>query len=591
MNYQVDFYAKRMHFMEHMLPIWQALGERQGEFFVSPEVFAQCEGREYGPLLCQVSGAAEIPASGRPIVTAAYGDLGETLAADKPGLRRIKIFMEHGAGFRFGNGHPSYAGGDGFRNKVDLFLDTNEYVSGANHRANPLIPNVVIGCPKLDKWHQQARLWQRPEEPVIAIAFHWDCKVAQETRSAYPWFKSALPALAKKYQVIGHAHPRETAQMKREFERMGIEFVADFEEVLRRADLYINDASSTLYEFASAGRPVLVLNAPIYRRHVRFGLRFWEHSEVGVNCNEPAKLLEAVETALQDKPEQQAKRAAAVAAAYPVRGNAAETAVKAIGEFLEAKPLPKLGDYVDPGKPFSEIDGHRIGIVYMAFGRKAALGVEKSVRSLRKLGLEIPVTVVGDTQARGCEFKPWTNASPFDATQRKNFQFRAGRVKPFLYWYSPYDWTLYIDADTEFMRDITPGFLELQAADVALAEEKNPISKLYNKALAGWEVNIKERDFTLEFIGHDEKFINSGVIFFRKSQAAEKLFENWAAEWPRFEQWDEQLALTRAMHQTEGLQVKRLSIDWNHPHRNESRSVVIFHNYGRGDVRSNAGGV
>jgi hypothetical protein len=34
------------------------------------------------------------------------------------------------------------------------------------------------------------------------------------------------------------------------------------------------------------------------------------------------------------------------------------------------------------------------------------------------------------------------------------------------------------------------------------------------------------------------------------------------------------------------LKIKRLSTDWNHPHRNASRTQVIFHNYGRGVVRS-----
>jgi hypothetical protein len=115
----------------------------------------------------------------------------------------------------------------------------------------------------------------------------------------------------------------------------------------------------------------------------------------------------------------------------------------------------------------------------------------------------------------------------------------------------------------------------------------NPISKLYNKALAGWEVNIQERDFTLEAIGHDENFLNSGVIFFRKSPAAAALFKAWQDEWPRFAQWDEQLALTRAIYQVPDLNVKRLGMDWNHPHRDKSRTVVIFHNYGRGDVRTN----
>jgi hypothetical protein len=257
-------------------------------------------------------------------------------------------------------------------------------------------------------------------------------------------------------------------------------------------------------------------------------------------------------------------------------------------DLLDKKPLPQLGDYAEPGEPLTHIEGKSIGVIYMAFGAKAARGVEKSAATLRRLGFNIPVTVVGDSPARGCEFIKWQGQSPFDPNERKNFQFRSGRVKPFLYDYSPYDWTLYIDADTEFLRDITPGFLMLKDFDIAIAEEKNPISKLYNKALAGWEVNIQERDFTLQDIGGDQMFINSGVIFFRKSPACARLWKKWQTEWPKFSQWDEQLALVRALHKTKSVKVKRLSLDWNHPHKFESRTVIIWHNYGRGDVRTSA---
>jgi precorrin-6B methylase 2 len=233
-----------------------------------------------------------------------------------------------------------------------------------------------------------------------------------------------------------------------------------------------------------------------------------------------------------------------------------------------------------------ELDGKTVGIIYMAFGAKAAKGVEQSVASLRKLGLEFPVTVVGNNRVEGLGFREWQGQSPFDATQKPNFQFRAGRVKPFLYDYSPYDWTLYIDADTEFLQDITAGFRSLAEQDVAIAEERLTISQLYNKMQAGWEINIQEQRQTLREIGHDERFLNSGVIFFRKGKKTKQLFEVWAREWQRYQQWDEQLALTRAIYQIKGLEVKRLDTDWNCPQRNDSKTIVIFHNYGRGVVRS-----
>ena len=60
--------------------------------------------------------------------------------------------------------------------------------------------------------------------------------------------------------------PREAIRF---YEAHGIEYVPDFDDVLRRADVYACDNSSTLYEFASTGRPVVVLNAPWYRwKHI-----------------------------------------------------------------------------------------------------------------------------------------------------------------------------------------------------------------------------------------------------------------------------------------------------------------------------------
>jgi hypothetical protein len=590
MNYQLDAFAKRIHFLQHILPIWQA-APRQGFFFVTPELY-----RDYAALTGDASfltvvypnerGHYQFPETGNPIITSAYRDFTDVLSWERFSheTRRIKIFMEHGAGFTFANGNPSYAGGGEERKNVDLFLSTNRYVKWANERAQKT-PNAIIGCPKLDKWHKQAsqrQALQGMAEPVIGVAFHWDCKIAPETRSAYPVFKSAIHKLAQQYTVIGHAHPRETALMRAEFAKMGIEFVDDFEQIMARCDIYLNDASSTLYEFASLDKPVVVLNAPWYRHRMKFGLRFWEHSDVGVNCDNSEKLPDAVELALQDSPEQQAKRQAATQDVYPVRGNAAETANQAIETFMKERP------YSAPTRQrFDQVNGKSVGIIYMAFGEKAARGVEQSVFSLRKLRIDIPVTVVGTSPARGCDFIEWKGQSPFDPLQRQNFQFRAGRVKPFLYDVTPYDFTLYIDADTEYMRDFRAGFAFLEEADIAIAEEKNPISALYNKPLAGWEVNISERDYTLEAIGHDELFLNSGVLFFRKSEACAQLMKNWQTEWPRFAQWDEQLALTRAIYQTSNLIVKRLSIDWNHPHRGQSKSQYIFHNYGRGNVRSN----
>lgn len=234
---------------------------------------------------------------------------------------------------------------------------------------------------------------------------------------------------------------------------------------------------------------------------------------------------------------------------------------------------------------FEQVNGKTVGLIYMAFGEKAGQAVKKSVSTLKRLGFSYPVCVVGDVPVPGFEFSKWEGESPFDPTQKKNFHFRAGRVKPFLYHHSPYDYTLYLDADTEFVKDIREGFDFLADHDVALTQEYLTVGELYNKFQAGWEINIEERDQSIkEGISPEEKFINSGVIFFRKSEANKSLFKQWAIQWKRFQQWDEQLSLMRALNKSKSSR-KYLLPMWNDPHVHDN--TIIFHNYGRGSVRTN----
>lgn len=237
-----------------------------------------------------------------------------------------------------------------------------------------------------------------------------------------------------------------------------------------------------------------------------------------------------------------------------------------------------------------QIDGESIGLIYMSFGEKAAAAVRASVKSLRRIGLQIPVCVVGNAPVQGCEFVEWTGESPFDSRQRHNFQFRAGRIKPRLYELSPFQRTLYLDADTEFMNDILPGFKLLGEYDAAIARENLTLHQLYNKKLAGWEINIQERDATIHELGAGPHvyFLNSGVLFFRKSAATEAAMKRWHEAWLEWQQWDEQLAFMRAFHRTPEAKVKVLEPEWNYPHRLRA-GIVIFHNYGRGVVRMNIG--
>lgn len=226
-----------------------------------------------------------------------------------------------------------------------------------------------------------------------------------------------------------------------------------------------------------------------------------------------------------------------------------------------------------------------IGIIYMAFGEKAGKAVQRSIATLKRIGYSYPVCVVGDQPVDNFEFRKWEGESPFDPTQKKNFMFRAGRIKPKLYELSPFDRTLYIDADTEYLQDIYAGFEMLDDYDIVATQEYLTVGELYNKFLAGWEINIEERAQTIkEGIPANDRFVNSGVIFFRKSEANKKLFKTWHKQWMRFQQWDEQLAFMRALNLSMSSR-KYLEPTWNDPQVHSD--TIIFHNYGRGHVRHN----
>lgn len=246
----------------------------------------------------------------------------------------------------------------------------------------------------------------------------------------------------------------------------------------------------------------------------------------------------------------------------------------------------KLSDtrYID------KIENKTVGIIYMSFGEKALRGVERSIATMRRIGYSYPVTIIGDKQGNGilskCNYINWEGQSPFDKSKVRNFQFRAGRVKPYACILSPYDYTLYIDADTEYIKPIHEGFELLSEYDLCVTQEKGTLGKLYNQALAGWEINLTERDKTILELGEgteNRHFINSGVIFFRKNAQTIKLFQDWANEWLRFQEWDEQLAFMRAINKN-NIKVKEFDTDWNSPHK--TTSTIIFHNYGRGVVRA-----
>lgn len=229
------------------------------------------------------------------------------------------------------------------------------------------------------------------------------------------------------------------------------------------------------------------------------------------------------------------------------------------------------------------------GVIYVVFGDKARNAAQASIQSLHKICPNLPVQVVGDEKAGqalaspdGVQWCLWDGENPYKPTNPNLFQFLAGRVKPFLYGISPWEKTLYVDADTEFQSSPLAGFKLLARYDFMAAKHSS-----HNIGMLG-EHPSPERTATMQELGGDgdTPYPNSGVLFWKKCPASQTLFENWHTEWLRYQGWDEQLALMRAIYK-HPIRWLLLPEAWNGENRKEGS--IIFHDFhGTQIARSNA---
>ena len=224
------------------------------------------------------------------------------------------VLMQHGAGQSYHGdrrsaGNQSYAGAKD-HDDVVLFIvpgpDPARWWAARYPDARVCIAGNVKPLPAREGGRSR----------VVAVTFHWPCALIPEVGSAWREFRDATAALAERWTVLGHWHPRWGSILRAWYAGHGIEPVADLADVARRSDVLIADNTSALYEYAATDRPVIVLNSRRYRRDVHHGLRFWDASFVGLQVDDPARLAEAVTTAYMDPPGLAADRRAAVGLVY-----------------------------------------------------------------------------------------------------------------------------------------------------------------------------------------------------------------------------------------------------------------------------------
>lgn len=327
----VEFVATQSHYSDHLVPIWRALPDDvRGRWWAGRNVRHLVDRHGIDP--DQVDHRRPPPDA--DCVVASHLDYRRT------GGRVVMV--NHGAGQRY-NGdpdarraveNPSYTGGRD-RDRVVLYLCPGERDAAACREAQPDVPAVPVGVPKLDRLHTADRVRSVP--PTVVVTFHVDLPLLPETRWAYPTFKDALPDLAAdgRWEMVGHGHPRVFRHLKnRVWDRLGVPTAKHLDDVLEHADLLVGDNTSALYEAASCGIPVLCMNDRRYRRHIHHGLRFWSHVP-GLQVDHANDLAPMVAEALRDPPEAARLRRKAVREVYHAcDGHAAQRAAEAILEHL-----------------------------------------------------------------------------------------------------------------------------------------------------------------------------------------------------------------------------------------------------------------
>ena len=337
---QIDFLATQPQYIDHIAPVWDALAEDNiGNFYVPNSLIGHAQSRLKTHLYLFGYENNSLTTYGvNPILVAAYGDMKYCYRQNPE--RRI-FMMEHGTGHGFGG--AAYPNGKGDRDLVSLFLSPNKYTAEKIRQVRTT-PIEVIGTPKLD-WivNNEHVIHRHNEPPIVCISFHHGTRRRNppEAGSAFEHYNDYIAELKKNtaFRLVAHGHPLSRDRDIPFYESIDVPFIHDFVEVQRVCDLYINDLSSTLYEFAATGKPVVIMNAPWFRKDVYHGLRFWDYADIGNVVEQPEELPEAISNTLQyDLCSRRRQRA--VSELFPYMGVSAQRAAGIIRwELTEEKDV------------------------------------------------------------------------------------------------------------------------------------------------------------------------------------------------------------------------------------------------------------
>jgi hypothetical protein len=229
------------------------------------------------------------------------------------------------------------------------------------------------------------------------------------------------------------------------------------------------------------------------------------------------------------------------------------------------------------------------GVVYCATSQIVYLEAALiSSIALRELNPEIPITIFCDPALELISFSTLQNSLQAYGINvielsMEGDTFLSRSVKTHLNELSPYQETLYVDADMLPLKSISKVWDYLDHGDMAMVPDRLP-----NLALCDHVAQV-EIDYTLKLLPGDTHQFNSGLMVWRNNDATQSLFKRLQQEWLVFQKHD-QLALVRAIA-TEKFAVAQMPVNYNTAPRDAApvllpnNEVYLLHCWG-GQVAS-----
>ncbi len=191
------------------------------------------------------------------------------------------------------------------------------------------------------------------------------------------------------------------------------------------------------------------------------------------------------------------------------------------------------------------------GVVYVAYGDKANRCAARSIAALKD---DLPVLVISDARIEGQKTCVFPQRDRGARWAKLNIDVL-----------SPFEQTLYLDADTIPYQEVSAGFQLLDDGwEFVIAPSPNQERDWL------WHVEEEERIATEQEVGRMVQ-LQGGVWFMRKTPAVHRMFSRWREEWERW-QGQDQAALMRAL-QKEPVRLWLLGPAWN-------GGVVVGHRFG-----------